>query len=215
MHGPEIFEDISEYLWYIELYVIQSYTAFRFSPCFSSWKSTNLYFSWGHTSRRCWAIMGVALKHLERTQNHPQLWRWLSNKDTSIFNLHFCRARIRPLLMTHPTRAIAPIILKDYLQIRPATSKRFVYFVYPSCTLCTLDQRDLLSCLPAGYVSVLSASNPFNFHWVNGLCTNDFIHSSDPQCTTRLAINVQGTGRVRSAPWDEGWADSKLVAKFA
>ena len=141
--------------------------------------------------------------------------RWLSNKDTSIFNLHFCRARIRPLLMTHPTRAIAPIILKDYLQIRPATSKRFVYFVYPSCTLCTLDQRDLLSCLPAGYVSVLSASNPFNFHWVNGLCTNDFIHSSDPQCTTRLAINVQGTGRVRSAPWDEGWADSKLVAKFA
>ena len=88
MHGPEIFEDILEYLWYIELYVIQSYTVFRFSPCFSSWKSTNLYFSWGHTSRRCWAIMGVALKHLERTQNHPQLWRWMQIKQRYI-NLQF------------------------------------------------------------------------------------------------------------------------------
>ena len=153
--------------------------------------------------------MGVALKHLERTQNHPQLWRWLSNKDTSIFNLHFCRARIRPLLMTHPTRAIAPIILKDYLQIRPATSKRFVYFVYPSCTLCTLDQRDLLSCLPAGYVSVLSASNPFNFHWVNGLCTNDFIHSSDPQCTTNTFGNQRARYRAREE-CSVGWGMGRL-----
>ena len=65
--------------------------------------------------------MGVALKHLEHTKKqYPQL----SDDNKSIAE-HV--ARTRPLLMTHPTRAIAPIILKDYLQIRPATSKRSVY----------------------------------------------------------------------------------------
>ena len=41
-----------------------------------------------------------------------------------------CLVVTRPLLMTHPTRAIAPIILQDYLQIRRSRTSAFQWFPF-------------------------------------------------------------------------------------
>lgn len=81
-----------------------------------------------------------------------------------------CKVGTRPLLMTHPTRAIAPIILQDYLQIR-CHGSRVCSCMSCTCRICQSNLQCLFvwKCLKASIVSMVSRtscmSRGFVFHF--------------------------------------------------
>lgn len=147
-------------------------------PCF--FESTRAV-RWGRTWQRCSATTGVVLRvpscrvyrwftdSIVSSLKRP-LKRWLIDIERILLTWLDCKVGTRPLLMTHPTRAIAPIILQDYLQIR-CHGSRVCSCMSCTCRICQSNLQCLFvwKCLKASIVSMVSRtscmSRGFVFHF--------------------------------------------------